>query len=312
MPIGGSLAIAGGSLASGIIGSNAASSAADKQAQAAANALAFQQNVFNTNQTNAAPFMNAGITALGQANNTLGAGMNTLGSATNAVSGLQPYMSLGAGAAGTLSQLYNGAPGGNGQPDYSAFYNSPDYQFARDQGTAATQNVLSAQGNLMSGGGLTALTNYGQGLASQQYGNYFNRLMGLANVGQSASNQAIGAYTNIGQGYGQLGRGYTDIGTVGANVATNTATTNANLGNTIGNTNQAIGQAQASGIVGSANAVTGAIGSGMGNQLQYMNLLRPGGTGSSYGSAPSMSSMWGGSSLNPSNWGGSSYTTGAT
>lgn len=87
------------------------------------------------------------------------------------------------------------AEGGTAEPaDYSAFYDSPDYQFALQQGEQATLRNASALGNVRSGNTLAALTQYGQGLASQQFGNYISRLSALANGGatQQAANAAIG------------------------------------------------------------------------------------------------------------------------
>ena len=211
MPIG---ALAGiGSLGSGLLGFFGAQSAANAQANAAAQALAFQKYVFGVNQGN-----------------------------------LNPFIQTGQNATNSLANLYG--LGSSGTPNYSAFLNSPDYQWAFSQGQNATQNLLSAKGNLLSGGGLTALTNWGQGLASQQFGNYFNRLLSLSQLGENA----------------------------GASLAGN----NANMANTIGNTQMGIGQAQASGIVGGTNALTGAIGGGINNYLLY-NALGRGGNPSSYG-----------------------------
>src|SRR5262249_33352955 len=145
--------------------------------------------------------------------------------------------------------LYGLGVGGGGTPNYSAFFNSPDYNFAFQQGQNATQNLLSAKGNLLSGSGLTALTNFGQGLASQQFGNYFNRLLSLSQLGQNAASSLAGN-----------------------NVAS---------GSQIGNTFGQLGTAQASGIVGGTNALTGAIGGGLNNYLLYSALSR--GNPSSYG-----------------------------
>lgn len=77
----------------------------------------------------------------------------------------------------------NRPPGEGGTPDYSAFYNSPDYQFALQQGLQATERMGSAGGNLRSGNTLAALNDYAQGRASQNFGQYVNRLAGLANMG---------------------------------------------------------------------------------------------------------------------------------
>ncbi len=120
-----------------------------------------------------------------------------------------------------LAQL-TGLPGdgtGTGQPDYSQFYNSPDYQFALQQGEQATLRNASALGNVRSGNTLAALTQYGQGLASQNFNQYTQRLAGLAGMG--ATDQAANAMLQQGN-----------------NVA----------GNLIGGAN-----ARASGVAGAAN-----------------------------------------------------------
>src|SRR6185503_19445701 len=79
-----------------------------------------------------------------------------------------------------------------------------------------------------------------------------------------------------------------------------------NAANAIGNTMQGIGQAQASGIVGSANAITGGINSAANNTLLYNYLNKnPSGYGSSsfsgpsYGGGNALTDSYGGSSSNP-------------
>ena len=81
--------------------------------------------------------------------------------------------------------------------DFSDFYNSPDYQFAYDEGMRATNQSLARQGLSGSGAAMKRLTRFGQGLASQQLGNYKNSLAALAGVGQSATGQLsqLGANT---------------------------------------------------------------------------------------------------------------------
>lgn len=94
-------------------------------------------------------------------------------------------------------------------PDYSEFYNSPDYQFAYDEGLRATNAALAARGLANSGRALKELTRYGQGMASQQLNNYANRLASIAGVGQTATTNTAqlganaaaniaGAYQNAG------------------------------------------------------------------------------------------------------------------
>ncbi len=96
--------------------------------------------------------------------------------------------------------LGGGAPGATTGPPpidaataqqnaFAKFRTDPGYQFAFDEGSKALQNSAAARGILNSGATAKALTRYGQGVADQQYGNYFNRLQSLAGIGQSATNQ---------------------------------------------------------------------------------------------------------------------------
>ena len=51
----------------------------------------------------------------------------------------------------------------------------PGYQFRLQQGMDAAMGSQAARGLSQSGGALKELQNYGQGLASQEYGNVYNR-----------------------------------------------------------------------------------------------------------------------------------------
>lgn len=101
----------------------------------------------------------------------------------------KPWLQAGQSALGQLSALAGG--------DFTGFYNSPDYQFARDQGLQGVDRSAAARGGMYSGGADADRMKFASGLASQEYGNHWNRLAGLANVGQStASNLA-----SLGQNY---------------------------------------------------------------------------------------------------------------
>lgn len=244
------VAIGGSALVGAGVGIYSANKAADTQANAANNALAFQQNAFNTSQNN----INA------------------------AKPNYQPYLDAGSGATYSLSKLLGVGPNGQtNTPDYSGFMNSPDYQFAQQQGNLGTIRQANAQGMNLSGGVLKDLSTFNNGLASQQYNSYYNKLMGLSQQGENAAagvgNLAVGQATN----------------------ATNAATG-------IGNTTQAVGQAQASGIVGASNAVTGSLSSGIQNSL-LANYLGKGPSAyadtASYGGGNPLTNAYGGSSGNP-------------
>lgn len=224
MPVGAAVGIAGGSIGSALIGSSAASSAADKQAQSQANALSLQQQMFQQTQAN-----------------------------------YKPYLDTGKAATYSLGSLY-GLPGADGSvkpPDFSGFTNSPDFGFAQQQGELGLARAENARGMNLSGGALKDISQFNTGLATQQFGNYFSRLMQLSQLGGNAASAAGGNAQNFS---GQMSNSITGQG-----------------------------QATASGIVGSANALTGGINSGISNSLLYNAINRSsyGGNNVGFGTNPS-------------------------
>jgi hypothetical protein len=77
-------------------------------------------------------------------------------------------------AMGILQSLING--------DFSKFQESPGYQFAKDEALQMAERSAAARGGLVSGRTLKELERYGSGMASQEYGNYFNQVGGLAKL----------------------------------------------------------------------------------------------------------------------------------
>jgi len=65
--------------------------------------------------------------------------------------------------------------------------NQPGYQFQLGQGQQAVQRNLAASGLLNSGAAQKALTQYGQGYASNAVENYLNGLRSMAGLGQTAT-----------------------------------------------------------------------------------------------------------------------------
>jgi hypothetical protein len=65
----------------------------------------------------------------------------------------------------------------------------PSYQWRFDQGMESVNRSMAAQGLIGSGRQLAELTDYGQGMASTEYGNQYQRLAQLsgANVGSPAT-----------------------------------------------------------------------------------------------------------------------------
>lgn len=135
---------------------------------------------------------------------------------------LQSYRQAGEGATDSLTAHLTGRrydPDTGEYTDlspeerFASFQESPGYQFRMDQGLKGVQNVLAAQGKSALGGrGLTELTQRGQGLASSEYQNYINNLMGLSGIGQTSAGQSA----NIAYGTGQLqGGAQIGIGNLG-------------------------------------------------------------------------------------------------
>ena len=131
------------------------------------------------------------------------------------------------------------------------FQQDPGYAFRMSEGMKALERSAAARGGLLSGGMLRGAQRYGQDLASQEYMNAFNRyqaernarlnpLQSLAGVGQTATNQ---------------------LGQAGQAMASN-------VGQALG----AAAQARASGYIGGANALTGALGTYL-NYQQGQNYL---------------------------------------
>lgn len=83
---------------------------------------------------------------------------------------------------------------------YGGFFESPDYQFRRDEAAKAVERSASARGRLNTPATQVAVADRVGNLASSEYGNYMNRLMQLAGVGQAATNSNAQAGQNYASG----------------------------------------------------------------------------------------------------------------
>jgi hypothetical protein len=175
----------------------------------------------------------------------------------------------------TGAQGYGSATKDFGTADFQA---DPGYAFRLSEGQKALDRSAAARGGLISGSALKAATRYGQDMGSQEYTNAFNRYQtnraNLLQPLQSLAGQAQTSANTLGN-YGQAMTG--DI--------------NASLGNYGASANAAnmnAANARASGYVGTANAVTGGLGTYL-NYNQSNNLIGAlrGGSGSlAYTTAP--------------------------
>lgn len=125
------------------------------------------------------------------------------GNALNLLAQMTGVRPAGGGNSGPIDpntgQPMGAQVGPNGGPDWSAFFDSPDYQFALEQGEQSAMRGASSMGNLRSGNTLAALTRYGQGAATQNVNNYMARLTSLAGMGadQSGANMAMQQGSNV-------------------------------------------------------------------------------------------------------------------
>ena len=199
---------------SSLIGANAAKSAASTQADAARAGQAQLQANYQQLAPQYDPYLQTGAT-----------GLNKLNASADALT--SPF---------SVSQMMSGF--------------APGYDFRLQQGQGATNMANNATGGLIGGNALKGLQDYTQNFASNEFnnaftqnqtqqGNIYNRLVGLAGIGQT---------------------GLTGL----SNLATGNATNQAQLG--IGAAN-----ANAAGTVGAANAISGGLNQ-YGNQ-QYLSTL---------------------------------------
>ena len=143
--------------------------------------------------------------------------------------------------------------------------NNPAYQFQLKQGQQQLDRSNAARGMGYSGAQMKAAQDYGQGMASQQYdkeynratsefGDYYNRLAGLAQGGQQAAT-TLGSYGNQ----------Y-------ANAGSNTL---GSLGGYLQNNLGQAANARASGYIGKANAINGGIQNITDNAFRLASLFNP-------------------------------------
>lgn len=243
--------IAAATIGSALIGSSASRSASKAQQQAAETAsqasrettqasIEAQERMFNRQVALQEPFRETGLAAQNRLADLLG------------ISGRTDQPGYGYGT----------------QPFTMAQYQAdPGYGFRLKRGLDAMERTAAARGGLLSGNQLRGAMEFGQDLASQEYGNAFNRfqtersnilnpLQSLGGVGQTATNTLTNAAGNLGAGmagaYGNLG--------------------SALSANAIG-----AGNARASGYMGTANALSSAVGQGLNyyQNQRLMDLYRP-------------------------------------
>ena len=155
-----------------------------------------------------------------------------------------PWLKQGQQAIGRLGDLMKP------NADTSAMLkNDPSYQFRLKLGQQQLDRNNAASGMGYSGSQLKAAQNYGQDLASTEFGNYYNRLAGLASGGQQTAQS---------------------LGGMGNNYATGASNTLGNLSNARTGILGQQANARASGYAASANAFN----QGLGNMIDIYGINR--------------------------------------
>lgn len=316
---------AAGSVASGVIGANAAQNAASVQANAAkynANmqgqlgqeglALENQQN--QQDQANLQPYLQTGDNAnatlqylMGMGGESPGSGGVTTGpgqtlsipgiAGSVTVPGVKTTTGTAATNLGSYGELMQGYGGGAFQaPTAEQARQTPGYQFGLQQGMGAQEASAAANGTLLTGGTQAALNQNAQNYADTNYNNVYNQALQTYGTNYNTwANQNASEYNRLA---GMAGMGQTAANTMNTQGLQSTG----QIANTLTNTGQQIGQqntnaaaATASGYVGAGNAYSG-MASNLGNSLSQMMMLR---------------SLYGGSSSSP-NFNGNGYATNAS
>jgi hypothetical protein len=205
----------GASIVGGYMAGQGAKAGAQTQADAMRESARLQKEMFDVQNEQQKPYREAGYSGLSD------------------IVAMKPY----------LTKQF-------GPEDFQAGID-PSYNFRLEQGNLATTNMANRAGGAIGGNALRGLMDYGQGAASQEYGNVFNRFQtGRSNI-----------YNNLASiaGLGQTSLGQT--GQLSSNAAQN-------IGGAISGAGSAIGGGQ----VASANAYGGAIQSG-GNAYMLSQML---------------------------------------
>lgn len=174
-----------------------------------------------------------------QAQNALQQGQTqAVGALNRGMEAYTPYQTVGVDAINQLAKLYGPTGEYTQMPTLAQLQMDPSYAFREQQGMKALQQSAAARGGLLSGSTLKGIQQYGQDLASTEYGNAYNRFManrlaatqalqglggagltaaggignlagGQANVYRGTAQDLAQNYQNLGQGIGQ---GYANIG----------------------------------------------------------------------------------------------------
>ncbi|MDN8066335.1 hypothetical protein [Burkholderia vietnamiensis] len=267
-------AAAVGTVAGAVISSNGAQDAAQTQADAANNSAALQNAQWQQTQKNLKPYMDLGqsainplLTAMGYTRSGTGQNRASFGGLSSNDVGGQSVDSWTVDPNNPLQQRFSYAD--FQAPTAAQAAATPGYQFTLTQGLKSVQNSAAARGLGTSGAALKGAAGYATGLADSTYNDVFNRALSTynANFGK-AQNVFNMNYTSAANNVNRL----SGLVSNGQNAAATNGSLGAAAAGNIGNTLMNGANAQASGIVGSSNALSNAL-SGVGNTAFTYGLL---------------------------------------
>jgi hypothetical protein len=184
----------------------------------------------------------------------------------------QPYYDVGTRNMQTLDQMVNQGSfqtspyqyqmGEAPQEEFN-FQADPGYQFRMQQGLRATGSKAAAGGMQLSGATLKALSRYGQGMASNEMQNAYERFNQTRNFKQgqyefgtnAGMSNEMNRYNTANQQGQQRYSQYSGLADMGQQAAGNLASLATNYGNSIANTTIQGGNAKAAGIMGTGQAI---------------------------------------------------------
>ncbi|HDR9075881.1 TPA: hypothetical protein QDB15_001101 [Burkholderia vietnamiensis] len=253
-------AVGAGTAVAGVAGaamqSNAASDAAQTQADSANYAASLQNKQWQQTQKNLKPYMDLGQSAINPLLSAMGYNVKKNPDGTYSFGSTDPN--------NPLQQRFSYAD--FQAPTAAQAQSTPGYQFTQQQGLKAVQNSAAARGLGTSGAALKGAANYATGLADSTYNDVFNRALSTYNANFGKAQTTF--QTNYNSAANNVNR-LTNLVGSGQNAAATNGSLGAAAASNIGNTLMSGANAQASGMVGSANALAGGMSSIANGAMTY-------------------------------------------
>lgn len=272
-----------GSIAGGLIGQQGAQQGGQMAYNAAQQGATTSQNILNDqrnmNRVAVSPYTAGGREAMNQIGQLLGWGnLETNGgdddwrfaNGTGGGPNQAAYTAQQGAAKNSLLNFSNMIA----SPEFArlnvpqSFEADPGYQFRYDQGMRALDRTAASKGKLLSGGQIKAAQEFNSGLASQEYGNWWNRYTQGTQFNNAASQQE---YTNKYGSFQNALNLMTGMSNSGQSAAAGQAGVNSglatNTGNAFVNAGISGGNALGAGYAKGAENLASGIGSGINNAM---------------------------------------------